>query len=132
MADELRARSIKIGDAMWKRWQDAAAAAKMSLTALIVQRMEEPNSLATMAALKKVIDTQAEKIAKLEANRPRRAAPATDSELPAPPSKFSRTAAAIARLAKADGDKPLLPAATSEVQPRLKGVWNPPGKTRMR
>lgn len=40
--DDLKPRSIKVGDERWARWQAAAKAQRVSLTALIIERMETP------------------------------------------------------------------------------------------
>lgn len=38
--DVAKARSIKITDAMWSRWQASAKAAGVSVTAVIIRKME--------------------------------------------------------------------------------------------
>lgn len=43
--DNLKPRSMKIGTARWMRWQAEARERGIPLTALIIERMEMPNSL---------------------------------------------------------------------------------------
>lgn len=42
MDDDLKPRSIKIGEERWQRWQVAAKARGVSLTAMIIERVETP------------------------------------------------------------------------------------------
>lgn len=45
MDDDLKPRSIKIGEERWQRWQSEAKARGVSLTALIIERMDAPDGV---------------------------------------------------------------------------------------
>ncbi len=118
--DGLKLRSLKISDEIWATWQAEAKALNTSVTALIIQRMKPPDAAPKRRA----------KQPKPNPDLIRRAEQLVRDILPNQEMDPDTITAVAGKVAKAVPVSAVVPPNLlgQAVNPRLKGLWNPPGK----